>query len=179
VTDLGSNRLSPEPVPTPRPQRRAALIAGIGATVAVLAAGIIGTGYLLLKHPHPAQTANTSQSLPPTALDGLLLGVDQINTAMGTTGMSSAGTMIVMPDNSFLVSDQACLPLSAAAQAKVYAGSGYSAVKAQVVTKAQQSVLDQAVVLFGRPVPIANSPLPLTAIRRRRPWGRFPTRTAP
>jgi len=154
VTDLGSNRQRSEPVPTPRPQRRAALIAGIGATVAVLAAGIIGvTGYHLLKHPHPSQTPSTSQSPPPppTALDGLLLGVDQINAAMGTTEMSSAGTMIAMPDNSFLVSDQACLPLSAAAQAKVYSGSGYSAVKAQVVAKAQQNAVDQAVVLFPSP----------------------------
>jgi serine/threonine-protein kinase len=67
---------------------------------------------------------------------------------MGTTGMSSVGTMTEMSDTSFAVSDQACLPLSAAAQAKAYAGSGYSAVHAQVVAKAQQNVLNQAVVLF-------------------------------
>ena len=67
---------------------------------------------------------------------------------MGTTGMSSVGTMTAMPDNSSWVSDQACLPLSAAVQAKAYAGSGYSAVRAQVVAKAQQNTVDQAVVLF-------------------------------
>ena len=152
VTDVGSDRQHAEPVPTPRrPHRRSALIAGIFTTVAVLAVGIIG--YLLLNHPQPSQTPSTSQAPPPPpgALDGLLLSVEQINTAMGTTGMSSAGTMIVMPDNSFMLSDQACLPLSAAAQAKVYSGSGYSAVKAQVVAKAQQIVVDQAVVLFPSP----------------------------
>ena len=131
-----------------------------------LVSGILGiTGYLLLKHRHPSQTPtaqpappssptpSTPQSppAPPNVLDGLLLSVDQINTAMGTTGMSSVGTMTAMPDNSFLVSDQACLPLSSAAQAKVYAGSGYSAVRVQVVAKLQQNVVDQAVVLFPSP----------------------------
>jgi serine/threonine kinase PknH len=85
---------------------------------------------------------------PPNALDGLLLSPDQINTAMGATGMISVGTMTAMADNSFAVSDAACLPLSAAAEAKAYAGSGYSAVRAQVVAKAQQNALNQAVVLF-------------------------------
>jgi serine/threonine-protein kinase len=101
--------------------------------------------------PPSSPTASTPQAPPPApnALDRLLLSVDGINTAMGTTGMSAAGTMTEMSDNSSWVSDQACLPLSAAAQAKVYAGSGYSAVHAQVIAKAQQSMVDQAVVLFS------------------------------
>jgi serine/threonine kinase PknH len=163
VADFESYRQPVEPVPTPQPRRRAGLIAAIVATVVVLASGIIGiTGYLLLKHRHPSQTPTaqpappstpTSSTLqspppPPNALNGLLLSVDQINTAMGTTDMSSVGTMTAMQDNSSWVSDQACLPLSAAAQTKVYAGSGYSAVRAQVVAKAQQNFVDQAVVLF-------------------------------
>jgi serine/threonine kinase PknH len=166
VADFGSVQQPVEPVPTPPPRRRVGLIAAIVATVAVLATGIIGiTGYLLLKHQHASQTPTaqpappsspTSSTLqspppPPNALNGLLLSVDQINTAMGTTDMSSVGTMTAMQDNSSWVSDQACLPLSAAAQAKVYAGSGSSAVRAQVVGKAQQNVVDQAVVLFSSP----------------------------
>jgi serine/threonine-protein kinase len=142
------------------------LIAVIVGTVVALASGIIGvTGYVLLKHQNPSRTPTaqlappsspTSSTLqspppPPKALNGLLLSVDQINTAMGTTDMSSVGSMTAMPDNSFAVSDQACLPLSAAAQAKVYAGTGYSAVRAQVVAKAQQNIVDQAVVLFSSP----------------------------
>jgi hypothetical protein len=78
-----------------------------------------------------------------------LLSVDQINAAMNTTGMSSVGTMTALPDNSFLLSDQTCLPLSAATQVKDYEGSGYSAVLTQVVAKSQQSVVDQGVVLFS------------------------------
>jgi serine/threonine kinase PknH len=164
VADFGSNRQTFEPVPTPQRQRRVGLIAAIVATVVVVASGIMGiTGYLLLKHRHPSQTPTAQPAPPasptsstlqspaarPNALDGLLLSPDQINTAMGTTGMSSVGAMTEMPDNSSWVSDQACLPLSAAAQAKVYAGSGYSAVRAQVVGKAQQNFVDQAVVLFS------------------------------
>jgi serine/threonine kinase PknH len=166
VADFGSNRQTFEPVPTPQPQRRAGRIAAIVATVVVVASGIIGiTCYLLLTHRNPSETPTaqpappsspTSSALqspppPPNALNGLLLNVAQINTVMGTTDMSSVGTMTAMPDNSFAVSDQACLPLSGAAEAKVYAGSGYTAVRAQVVANAQQNTVDQAVVLFSSP----------------------------
>ncbi|MFZ0902460.1 MAG: serine/threonine-protein kinase PknH/PknJ [Mycobacterium sp.] len=169
MAGFGSERQTAEPVPRPQRQRRVGVIAAVVATVVVLASGIIGiTGYLLLKDRHPAETptaqpappqpaphsspaSSTLQAPPPppSALNGLLLSPDQINTAMGTTDMSSVGTMTTMPDNSFAVSDQACLPLSAAAEAKVYAGSGYTAVRAQVVAKAQQNAVNQAVVLFS------------------------------
>jgi serine/threonine kinase PknH len=164
MTDFGSNRQPLEPVKKPQPRRRAGLIAAIVATVVVIASGIIGiTGYVLLTHQNPSQTptaqpappsspsSSTLQSPPPNALNGLLLSVDQINTAMGTTDMSSVGTMTTMPDNSFAVSDQACLALSGAAEAKVYAGTGYIAVRAQVVANARQSAVNQAVVLFSSP----------------------------
>lgn len=152
MSGFGSNR-------GPRRPRRAGLMAAIVATVTVLVAGVIGiAGYFLVKHRQPAQkptaqptsipVSGTPQPPPPNTLDGLLLSVDQVNTAMGATGMSSAGTMTTMGDNSFMVSDRACLPLSAAVQAPVYAGSGYSAMRAQVVGTAQQSAVDQAVVLF-------------------------------
>jgi serine/threonine kinase PknH len=170
MADFESNRQPFAPVPTPRPRRRVGLIAAIVAAVVVLAFGIIGIIGVLAKDrdssetpaaqpPPPSQPASSSNPSPrspqpqsppspPSALNGLLLSVEQINTAMGTTGMSSVGTMSAMPDNSSFVSDQACLPLSAAVQAKAYADSGYSAVHAQVVAKPQQNTVDQAVVSF-------------------------------
>ena len=163
VADVASAQETFHPFPTPKPRRRTGLIAAIVATVVVLASGIIGvTGYLLLKGRHPSQTptaqsprpsspissALQSPPPPPNSLNGLLLSVDQINTAMGATGMISVGTMTALPDNSFAVSDPACLPLSGAAEAKVYANTGYSAVRAQVVAKAQQNAVNQAAVLF-------------------------------
>jgi serine/threonine kinase PknH len=159
VTDPESEQRTP----SPHPRRRAGLIATIVAAVVVVAASVVGvTGYVIMRHRKPSQpstaqsaattssTSDTAQSAvaQPNSLNGLLLSVDQINTAMGTTGMTSVGTMTALPDNSFAVSDPACLPLSGAAEAKVYAGSGYSAVRAQVVAKAQQNALNQAAVLF-------------------------------
>lgn len=171
MADVGSTWQQPfQPAPTPPPRRRPGLIAAIVAAVVVITSGIIGiTSYVLLKDgkqsempaaqsappSQPAPPSNpissapqSPQSAPPNALNGLLLSVDQINTAMNTTGMSSVGTMSAMPDNSSFVSDQACLALSAAVQAKTYAGSGYNAVQAQVIAKPQQSTVDQAVVSF-------------------------------
>ena len=98
-------------------------------------------------YPAPPPAANAAG--PTDSLDALLLTVDQINAAMNTTGMSVAGSMTTMPDNSFLLSDQTCLPLSAATQAKDYQGSGFSAMRGQVVTKAQQNAVDQGVVQFS------------------------------
>jgi serine/threonine kinase PknH len=166
-TDFVSVPQTYGPVASPQPRRQAGRVAAIVATIVVLAAGIIGiSGYLLL-HRHTAQPStvrpaspssstasapnSNSPPPPPSAINGLLLGVDQINAAMGTTGMASANTLTEMPDNSSWVSDQACLPLSAAVQAKVYADSGYSAVRVQVVSKPQQNMVEQAVVSFPSP----------------------------
>jgi serine/threonine protein kinase len=155
-----SQAYAPVPMP-PQSKRRAGPLAAVVVLVVVCAV----IGYFVLQQRHSAQmsTADTtppsspapnaipSPPLPPSQLDGLLLRVDQINTAMGTSGMTLAGTMSAMPDSSFLLADQTCLPLSAGVQAKVYAGSGFSAVRAQVVGKGQQSAVDQGVVSFASP----------------------------
>ncbi len=157
VVDYPSSGQTVPPVPTPKPRRPTGIIVAVIATIVVL-----GVGAFLLTNrrpsqtpvaqtpPLPSQASSTLRSPPPAPgpLNGLLLSVDQINTAMGTAGMTSVGTMTDMPDNSFAVSDQACLPLSAATQAKAYAGSGYTAVQAQIVAKPQQNTVDQAVVSF-------------------------------
>jgi serine/threonine protein kinase len=165
----------PAPVAmTPQPRRRAALIAAIAATVVmILAAGTIGIAVFLQRsRPRASQTPTAPSAAPSspissapqvssapqatapataTALDGLLLTPDQINTAMGATGMTSVGTMTTMPDSSSFVSDAACLPLAAAVQAKVYASSGWSDMRAQMVAKSQQSAVTQAAVSFPSP----------------------------
>ncbi len=173
MPDFGSDR---QPVPTPPPKRRVGLIVAIVVGVVVLAWGIIGlTGYFILKQSHgsqtptaqpsPSQTSTAQPSppstptpstpqlppLPPNALDGLLLSVDQINTAMNATGMSSVGTMTLMQDRSSFVSDKSCLPLAFAVEASSYDGSGWSTMRAEVVSKAPQNAVTQAVVLFPSP----------------------------
>jgi hypothetical protein len=167
LADIVAGRAPDEPVATQQPRRRRLPVAALVLAAVVVAVSIIGiTGYLLQK-PEPASQSPTAQPAPPSgtvyapspqpnSLNGLLLSVDLINKAMGTTGMNTVGAMTTMPDNSFMVSDAACLPLSAAVEAKAYAGSGFSAVSAQVVSRSQQSVVDQAVVSFGSPQEAAS-----------------------
>jgi serine/threonine kinase PknH len=144
-----TRRRRPKPsVHEARPQLRAA----IAATGALVTVGIIGlTGHLLLTYRSQSHTATGQPAPQPNPLNGLLLSAGQIDTAMGTTGMSPVGSMTTLTDNSFAVPDQACLPLSAAAETKVYANSGYLDVRAQVVAKDQQNAVNQSVVLFSSP----------------------------
>jgi serine/threonine kinase PknH len=138
------------------------------AAVAVIVAAVGVTGYLLwpaptASRPSAAQPAppsgSTSRAAGPgapvalSALDGLLLSPDQINAALGATGMTAAASYTVMGDDSATISDRACLPLYAPAQALVYAGSGWTAMRGQQITDHQTAdVLKrfvlQNVVLF-------------------------------
>jgi serine/threonine-protein kinase len=131
----------------PRRQLQFALIAAI---VAILAAVAGITGYLL------RQPSTTSQPVTPvavTALEGLLLSPEQLNTAMGTTGMEVKTNATTMSDSAASVSDKACLPLSHNVETAVYDGSGWTAVLRQTAADpraGQQGghMVEQAVVLF-------------------------------
>ncbi len=166
-TDPGSDQRSSEPTLPLQlrrrvARRRVAIGAIIAAVVVVVAGVVVVTGYVILNQHNPSQPATRATAAPPrptpntaqpsapqpNSLNGLLLSVDEVNSAMGATGMISVGAMTALTDNSFAVSDPACVPLSGAAEAKAYANSGYSAVRAQVVAKAQQNALNQATVLF-------------------------------
>jgi serine/threonine-protein kinase len=108
----------------------------------ILAAGTIGlTAFLTRSEPGAAQ-ASTAKSAPPsvrmavpvaeTALEGLLLTPDLISAAFGASGMTVTSTVTTLPGNgSASVSDQACVPLAAAASSAVYADSGWTAVRGQ------------------------------------------------
>jgi serine/threonine protein kinase len=110
------------------------------AVVAVVAVAFLATvgmtGYLLHQPSTISQPSTTNTTTAPTtnpttapplaaaALDGLLLSPNQINTAMGTTGMTVAGTYTTMDDPSNFTADKAdkaCLPVIWAAQAPGYA----------------------------------------------------------
>jgi serine/threonine-protein kinase len=103
-------------------------------------------------------TTTTTTIAPPrppvaaAALEGLLLSPDQINTAMGATGMTVAGTATGMVDYSASVADKACLPMVSPVQSPVYAGSGWSAVRGQGLRDPGDNpthVVVQDVVLFS------------------------------
>ncbi|MGV0069415.1 serine/threonine-protein kinase PknH/PknJ [Mycobacterium colombiense] len=115
------------------------------AVVAVVAVALLATvgiiGYLrhqpsTISQPPtistiaPTTTATSAPLVAAAELDGLLLSPDQINTAMGTTGMTVAGTYTTMDDPSNFTADKAdkaCLPVIWSAQAPAYAASGFSA----------------------------------------------------
>jgi serine/threonine kinase PknH len=128
--------------PAPQQRRRAPLIAALVVILGILAAGVIGVALFRTRSPAPAaQTSTATSSAPPTttvppiaesALAGLLLTPDQISTAMGASGMTVTSTVTTLPGNGpARVSDQACIPLSAAASTATYADSGWIAVRGQ------------------------------------------------
>jgi hypothetical protein len=115
--------------------------------------------------------ASCSSTPPPPpvaveALDGLLLSPDQINTAMGATGITVNGTSTDMFDYSANVPDKDCRFIYSA-EASVYDGSGWTAVRSQHL---QEPVYDfdhevwQAVVAF----PSANDAARLFAASAQR-----------
>jgi serine/threonine kinase PknH len=84
-----------------------------------------------------------------TALQGLLLSPDQLDTAMGTTGMTVTGNLTTLPDGSGQVPDKACVPLEGPGQATVYAGSGFTAVSGQrAADQPHAHLVEQIVVSF-------------------------------
>jgi hypothetical protein len=123
--------------PPPRARRKPLLIAA-GAVIVVAVA--VTAGYLLAgpssppsTSSQPSTTSQPSTRLTPSeaGLEGLLLSADQINTAMGTTGMTVTQTVTAMVDASAQMPDKACLHMASVLETPVYQGSGWSAVRGQ------------------------------------------------
>jgi hypothetical protein len=97
----------------------------------------------------------TSQTaVAPSALEGLLLDVGELNAALDATSMKVWLSAKVMWDWSASVSDKNCLAVDGPAQEKVYAESGWTAMRGQRLddsvddsTKRNHYVI-QAVVVF-------------------------------
>ncbi|WP_082958940.1 sensor domain-containing protein [Mycobacterium sp. E3198] len=133
----------------------------IAAMVVVVAAAAGVTGYLLRQpstdsQPSATSTATTTPTGPrpvtEAALDGLLLSPDQINTVMGTTGMTVRADwdqMSIVRDND-IVADKNCQPLAGAASQTAYAGRALGSARSQqlVDKEAWEFLVTQAVVLF-------------------------------
>ena len=104
-----------------------------------------------------ATTSTATSTAPPVAeaaLDGLLLSPAEINAAVGATGITVTGTYDHIKDNSALVSNKDCLAMYGPGEPSVYAGSGASATRAQLLKDAAHSsqtqhTVFQTVVLFS------------------------------
>ena len=119
-----------------------------GAAICVLIAGCGST-------IGNAESATTTRSVIPRPLverelAGLLLSPEQVNVAMGTAGMTVTNNQTSMSDNSATMSPQECLAIDGAAEAPVYADSGYWAERDQSLNDGDNFThyLKQAVVLF-------------------------------
>jgi hypothetical protein len=83
-------------------------------------------------------------------LAGLLLSSEQVNVAMGAAGMTVTNDQTSMSDNSATMAPPECLAIDGAAEAPVYANSGYWAERDQSLNDGDNFThyLKQAVVLF-------------------------------
>jgi PknH-like extracellular domain len=105
------------------------------AVVVFAALSALGLGCTSTVHGK-AVAADKSGPLTPnpvavSALDGLLLDVRQINGALGATSMRVWFSAKVMWDWSSGISDKNCLAVDGPAQEKVYAGTGWTAMRGQ------------------------------------------------
>lgn len=69
--------------------------------------------------------------IPVSALEGLPLDLSQINAALGATSMKVWFNAKAMWDWSKSVADKNCLAIDGPAQEKVYAGTGWTAMRGQ------------------------------------------------
>ena len=99
-------------------------------------------------------TTTTRSMIPRPVVErelaGLLLSPEQLNVAMGATGMTVTNTQTSMSDNSATMAPQECLAIDGAAEAPVYANSGYWAERDQSLNDGDNFThyVKQAVVLF-------------------------------
>jgi hypothetical protein len=102
-----------------------------------------------------AESTTPTRSMIPRPLverelAGLLLSPEQVNVALGATGLSVTNTQTLMSDNSATMAPPECLAIDGAAEAPVYADSGYWAEHDQSLNDGDNFThyLKQAVVLF-------------------------------
>jgi PknH-like extracellular domain len=119
--------------------------------VAVMCVLIAGCGSTKVK----AESSTTTRSMIPRPLverelAELLLSPEQVNAAMGATEMTVTSTQTSMSDNSATMAPQECLVIDGAAEAPVYANSGFRAERDQSLNNGDNFThyLKQAVVLF-------------------------------
>jgi hypothetical protein len=129
------------------------LTAGLAvAGICILTVGCSSGGHQGA-HSSTTKSSATSATVPPLtqfALPGLLLSADQINAAMGATGMRVTKTHWSMSDDSATMEPRECLAIDGSAQDQVYSSSGFSAEREQTLQEDDNfsHYVKQAVVLF-------------------------------
>ena len=105
-----------------------ALAVGIAVAAAMALSGCVST--VSGTAVRDAKTVSTDvPRLDESALDKVLLPVDEINDIMGTSALEVTSDMDDMTDSSDKVSDPDCLGAMFGAEESVYKGSGWTAVR--------------------------------------------------
>jgi len=127
--------------------RQLQVVVAVGV-IGVLTAGCGGTN-------GNAESPTTTPSMIPRPvvareLPELLLSPEQVNAAMGATAMTVTNTQTAMSDNSATMAPAECLAIDGAAEAAVYANSGYWAEHDQSLNDGDKFThyVKQAMVLF-------------------------------
>lgn len=104
------------------------LLAGV-----VVVAAMVSTGCVSTVSGNAVRNASTVPSNVPkldeSALDKVVLPIDEVNAVMGTTDLEVTSDIDEMTDSSDKVSDPDCLGAMFGAEEAVYKGSGWTAVR--------------------------------------------------
>lgn len=125
------------------------------AAVAVTGICILGAGCGAGSNHAGVKPTTTTTSLIPRPvvereLDELLLSPEQISPVMGAKDMAVTRRHDAMADDSATMQPKECLAIDGAAQAQVYADSGFTAVRDRALNDGDNFThyAEQAVVLF-------------------------------
>ena len=122
--------------------------AALAAVICVLIAGCASTKV------NAESTTSTPKMIPRPLVErelaGLLVSPEQVTVAMGATGMAVTTNQTAMSDNSATMTPPECLAIDGAAEATVYANSGFKAERDESLNDGDHFThyLKQAVVLF-------------------------------
>lgn len=123
----------------------------IAVAVGVVLSGCTQTvGGKALKGPLPA--GSNSPPLAESSLDDILLSVDDVSDIVGGTGMEVTNSSQDLMDNSQDIDKQECLGAFYAAEQQVYQGSGWKAVRDQIIREPGDSKkhwVEQTLVMFA------------------------------
>lgn len=125
------------------------------AAFAIAGICILSAGCGASSNQASVKSTTTKTSLIPRPvvereLDALLLSPEQINPVMGAKAMAVTRSRDAMPDDSATMRPRECLAIDGAAQAPVYADSGFTAVRDRALNDGDNFThyAEQAVVLF-------------------------------
>lgn len=129
---------------------RCACAAGALFVASVLLSGCVNEVRGTAVRSHGAGPLNVPL-LDESNLDGILLAVDELNEIVGSTGMEVTSELDEMTDHSAEVSDPDCLGAVYGAEAPVYAGTGWTAMRDQLAREPDEDNdhwVEQTAVLY-------------------------------